>query len=181
MARWARRALRGSGGRQFIFRLVQVVSLQSLSFLNSNRMPHKTTIVLGIAIPSTDPAFLTTVAFHVLAGLVCVAAGVIAMLSEKRPGRHPNFGTIYYWSLAAVFASATALAVVRWAEDYHLFILGTLSFGAAFLGRTARRQQWRGWVRLHLTSMGVSYILLLTAFYMSTTERAFRFGKSFLQ
>jgi len=140
-------------------------------FLTNNawtpcRMPHETTIVLGIEIPSTDPAFLTTVAFHVLAGLVCVAAGVIAMLSEKRPGRHPSFGAIYYWSLAAVFASATALAVVRWAEDYHLFILGALSFGAAFLGRTARQQRWRGWVRLHIICMGASYILLLTAFYV---------------
>ena len=123
-------------------------------------------MVLGIEVPSTDPAFLTTAAFHVLAGLVGVATGVIAMLSEKNPGRHPRFGTMYYWSLSAVFVSATALAVVRWAEDYHLFVLGTLSFGAAFLGRTARRQRWRGWVRPHILCMGVSYILLLTAFYV---------------
>jgi lysylphosphatidylglycerol synthetase-like protein (DUF2156 family) len=129
-------------------------------------MPHEPTIVLGIEVPSTDPAFLATAAFHVLAGLVCLATGGIAMLSEKSPGRHPSFGTMYYWSLSAVFASATALAVVRWAEDYHLFFLGALSFGAAFLGRTARRQRWRGWVRPHIICMGVSYILLLTAFYV---------------
>ena len=129
-------------------------------------MPHETTIVLGIEVPSTDPAFLTTVAFHISAGLVCVASGLIAMLSEKKPGWHPKFGTIYYWSLSAVFASATALSIVRWPEDQHLFILGALSFGAAFLGRTARRQQWRGWVRPHIFCMGASYILLLTAFYV---------------
>lgn len=65
-----------------------------------------------------------------------------------------------------MFVSATILSVVRWAEDYHLFILGVLSFGAASLGRTARRQLWRGWVRLHIAGMGLSYGLLLTAFYV---------------
>jgi hypothetical protein len=88
---------------------------------------------------------------------------LIAMLSEKRRGQHPLFGTIYYWCLSAVFVTATFLSVMRWAEDYHLFILGSLSFMVAFLGRTARRQ---GSIRTHLTAMGLSYILLLTAFYV---------------
>ena len=58
-----------------------------------------TTIVAGIEVPSVSPPFLTIVAFHVTAGLVCVGAGIVAMLSEKRRGRHPTFGTIYYWFL----------------------------------------------------------------------------------
>jgi hypothetical protein len=110
--------------------------------------------------------FLTVVAIHVLLGIACVVTGVIAMLSEKGRGRHPIFGTIYYWCLSAVFATASALAAVRWTEDYHLFILGALSFGAASLGRTARRQRWRSWVKLHITGMGLSYIFLVTAFYV---------------
>lgn len=128
--------------------------------------PDGTTIVLGIPIPSTSPIFLTVVALHVLVGLVCVVAGAAAMLSPKRAGRHPTFGTIYYWGLVVVFLSATGLSVVRWAEDYHLFILGLLGVVAASLGRAARRRRWRGWVRLHITGMGLSYILLLTAFYV---------------
>ena len=55
---------------------------------------------------------------------------------------------------------------MRWAEDYHLFILGTLSFATASLGRMALRRRWRNWIRLHITCMGLSYILLLTAFYV---------------
>jgi uncharacterized membrane protein len=125
-----------------------------------------TTIVAGIVIPSTSPIFLTVVGLHILAGVGCVVAGAIAMLSPKRHGRHPTFGTIYYVCLAAVFVSATTLAAVRWEEDYHLFILGVLAFAAASLGRTARRQRWRAWVRLHITGMGLSFILLLTAFYV---------------
>ena len=124
------------------------------------------TIVAGIEIPSTSPVFLAIVGVHVLVGFVCVVTGVIAMLSEKRPGRHPTVGTVYFWSLSAVFVSATVLSAVRWAQDYHLFILGLISFGAASLGRMARRHRWRNWVRLHLTGMGLSYILLLTAFYV---------------
>jgi hypothetical protein len=40
------------------------------------------------------------------------------MLSVKRRGPHPSFGSIYFWCLSGVFATAAALAAVRWAEDY---------------------------------------------------------------
>ena len=128
--------------------------------------PDGTTVVAGIPIPSTSPVFLAVVGLHVAVGLVCVVAGAIAMLSPKRAGRHPTCGTIYYWSLMAVFVSASGLAVVRWDEDYHLFILGVLAMSSALFGRAARRRRWNGWVRLHITGMGLSYILLLTAFYV---------------
>jgi hypothetical protein len=128
--------------------------------------PDDVTVALGIPIPSTSPTFLAIVGLHVAVGMVCVVAGAIAMLSPKRAGRHPTFGSIYYWSLLAMFLSATALSMVRWAEDYHLFILGLLALVSASLGRAARRRRWAGWVRLHITGMGLSYILLLTAFYV---------------
>ena len=127
---------------------------------------EETIAVLGIPIPSTSPIFLTVVALHVLVGLICVVAGAIAMLSPKRSGRHPTFGTIYYWGLVVLFVSATGLSVVRWTEDYHLFILGLLAFLSATLGRAARQHLWYGWASVHITGMGLSYILLLTAFYV---------------
>ena len=68
--------------------------------------------------------------------------------------------------MTGVFLTAAGLSVVRWTEDYHLFVLGALSFAVAYLGRQARRHRWKGWVRLHLTGMGTSHILLLTAFYV---------------
>jgi hypothetical protein len=55
---------------------------------------------------------------------------------------------------------------MSWAENYHLFILGALSFTSAYFGRTAARRRWQQWPRLHLTGMGASYILMLTAFYV---------------
>jgi hypothetical protein len=88
------------------------------------------------------------------------------MMSDKRPGRHPGFGTAYYRFLGAVFLSAIALSAMRWAQDYPLFIIGTASFAAASFGRAARRNRWQGWVRLHIAGMGASYVLLLIAFYV---------------
>ena len=129
-------------------------------------MPSDTTIVFGVPVPSVDPVFLAVVRFHIVVGTACVAAGVVAMLSHKGRGRHSTFGTLYYWCLAVVVASATGLSVVRWAENYHLFLLGVLSLTAATVARTALRRRWPNWVGLHTTGMGLSYILMLTAFYV---------------
>ena len=125
-----------------------------------------TTVIVGIPIPSTDPIFLAIVGIHVLFGLAAVVAGVVAMLSKKGRGRHSNWGTLYFWFLFGVFSTMSMLSFMRWAENYHLFILGTLSFAAAYLGRLAARQHWQKWPRFHLTGMGASYVLLLTAFYV---------------
>jgi uncharacterized membrane protein HdeD (DUF308 family) len=120
----------------------------------------------GLEVPSDDPVFLATVAVHVLIGLTAVFSGVVAMLSAKRAGRHPRAGTLYFWSLAALAATATGLAVGRWSEDYQFFILGVLAFLAALLGRRARRKQWPKWPRYHILGMGSSYVLMLIAFYV---------------
>jgi uncharacterized membrane protein len=127
---------------------------------------ESTTVVLGIPIPSTDPFFLAIVGVHVLFGLAAVTAGAIAMLSNKGRGRHSNWGTIYFWFLLGVFVTMSALSFMRWAENYHLFTLGVLSFAFALFGRTAVQRRWHQWPRVHLTGMGGSYILLVTAFYV---------------
>jgi hypothetical protein len=108
---------------------------------------------------------------HVLAGMTCVVSGAIAMLSKKRRGRHPRFGDIYYWWLVVVFITASGMSVLRWSEDAYLFVLGALSFGSASMGYLARTRQWRGWTSFHVVGMGMSYIILLTAFYVDNGPR----------
>src|SRR5262245_66029113 len=81
--------------------------------------------------------FAVLLLLHVPAGLTSVVAGAVAAVSRKRRGRHPRFGTIYYWALAVVFVSATGMAVLRGTEDRHLFVLGTISFGFASMGYVA--------------------------------------------
>lgn len=132
----------------------------------------ETTIVAGIEIPSTDPVFLAVVlGVHIPLSLACVAIGAIAMLSQKRRGRHSNLGTIYFWCLLALSASATFLSLMRWDENYHLFIIGAVASACAWLGRAALRGHWRYGVRLHIAGMGLSYILMLIAFYVDNGKQ----------
>jgi hypothetical protein len=129
-----------------------------------------TTVVLGIPIPSTDHAFLALVGVHVLLGLGAVISGAIAMLSNKERGRHSNWGTTYFWCLGGVFITMSGLSIARWTENSQLFLLGALSFVSALVGRTAVRWGSQRWLRLHLCGMGVSYILLLTGFYVDNAK-----------
>src|SRR4030095_5912479 len=93
-------------------------------------------------IPPGSTTFDLLLAVHIAAALTCVVTGAIAALSPKRPGRHPRLGTLYHRSLCVVVASAAWLAALRWPQDAYLLALGTLSFAAATLGRTARRRRW---------------------------------------
>lgn len=124
------------------------------------------TVLFGIPIPSANPFFLAIVGIHVLFGSAAVITGAVAILSIKGHGQHSNFGIAYFWCLSGLFVTMSALAFTRWDEDYHLFLLGVLSFGMAWLGRAVLRRRWQQWPRLHLTCMGASYILMLTAFYV---------------
>jgi hypothetical protein len=129
-------------------------------------LSENTTILFSIPIPSTNPIFIAIVGIHILFGLAAIFTGAAAMLSHKGRGRHSNFGITYFWCLFGVFVTMSVLAFSRWQDDYHLFILGALSFGAAWLGRTILQRRWHQWPRWHLTSMGVSFILVITAFYV---------------
>jgi formate-dependent nitrite reductase membrane component NrfD len=129
-------------------------------------MSENPIIIAGIPIPFRNPALLGVLAIHVLAALASVITGIIAMVSMKGPGRHSFFGTMYYWSLSVVLITALVLAVFRWTEDYYLAILGTLAFTAALLGRAAFRSRWQFRVQAHISGMGLSYTLMLVAFYM---------------
>lgn len=126
---------------------------------------HPTTIE-GFEIPYNGTFFLVVLAIHIIAGLTGVISGIFAMVSRKQHGSHTKSGNIYYWALWVVFLTAMLIAFVRWKEDYHLFILGTCSFGAAFFGRLALKKRWYKWSIYHITGMGASYIFLLIAFYV---------------
>ena len=116
---------------------------------------HQPTLLFGVLLT-----------FHVFAGMTCVASGAVAALSPKRRGRHPVLGGMYFWALAVVFVTSTGMSVLNWSEDAYLLVLGTLAFGSALFGRTARRQRWPGWTTAHIIGMSASYVVLLTAFYV---------------
>jgi uncharacterized membrane protein len=122
--------------------------------------------IAGIPIPSASPIFLVVVAIHIVAGLTAVITGIVAMLSDKGPGRHPSFGLWYYRSVVLTSITMAVLSAMRWAHDYHLFILGAFALTAVVVGRQMAPSRSGGRIRLHVTAMGLSYVLLLTAFYV---------------
>jgi len=123
-------------------------------------------VIAGIEIPSDSPVFLAILAVHVPIGVLAVVTGVVAMLKEKRRGAHPTSGSVYFWCLGVLLVTSAALSAMRWSEDYHLFVLGAVAFSAAVIGRLARRRRWRTRIDLHIVGMGISYIVMLTAFYV---------------
>ncbi|MGA9721039.1 MAG: hypothetical protein WBQ86_01170 [Candidatus Binatus sp.] len=123
-------------------------------------------VIAGFEIQSDSPVFLSILAIHVPMGLLAVVTGIAAMLKGKGRGAHTRFGSMYFWSLGVLFLTSTGLSAMRWSEDYHLFILGAVAFSAAVIGRLARRRRWRTRIDLHIVGMGISYIVMLTAFYV---------------
>jgi hypothetical protein len=121
---------------------------------------------LDVEVPVGGVVFTVALACHISAGLTCVVTGALATTAAKRPGRHTRAGTIYYGSLAVVFASATIMALLRFAEDWHLLLIAVVAFASGSLGYLARRRRWRGWLRVHLLGMSGSYIALFTGFYV---------------
>jgi hypothetical protein len=121
--------------------------------------------VLGSEVGSTAPAFLAFLAVHVLAGITAVVSGAIAAIVRKGSPRHIRAGRWYYRAITVVFCTATVLAVMRWRQDYYLFILGAIAFTAATIGYEHRRRHRPGDTG-HIAGMGAAYVTMLTAFYV---------------
>ena len=94
-----------------------------------------------------------------------MASGAAAALARKGSPRHVRAGRLYYRAITVVFATATALAIMRWRQDYDLLIIGAVAFTAAVTGVQHRRRHRPGdtW---HIIAMGTSYVAMLTAFYV---------------
>jgi hypothetical protein len=122
--------------------------------------------LFGLPIPNAGALFDVALACHIAAGMTCVLTGALAATAPKRPGRHATSGCIFLSSLAVVFASSTTMALLRFAHDWHLLVIGTVAFGAGSLGYLARRRRRPGWLRVHIPAMGGAYVALFTGFYV---------------
>ena len=110
---------------------------------------------------ATEDTWLVIV--HVPVGLVAVIAGVIAMLARKGGRAHGRAGLIYLAALTLTALSGLGLAITRWPRFPHLIALGTIAGLLAGAGYAFRR---RPSPLLHLLGMGMSYTVMLTAFYV---------------
>jgi hypothetical protein len=121
--------------------------------------------ILGDEVGSTAPVFLSFLVVHVAAGLTAVVTGAIAALTRKGSPRHVRAGRWFYRAITVVFLTATALSIIRWRQDYHLLIIGTVAITAATVGYLHRRRHWPG-DTAHILGMGTGYVAMLTAFYV---------------
>jgi hypothetical protein len=125
------------------------------------------TDLFGIPVPSTDKLFLSIVVLHILISMLAVISGLVAMLCEKKAGRHSLIGKIYYFTMLSSFISVITLSILSWPHNTHLLIIGFLAFASAQAGRNlAQARKSKSWPRYHTTLMGLSYIFLLTGFYI---------------
>src|SRR3954454_16390011 len=106
-----------------------------------------------------DPAL----ALHIASGTLGLLLGPVAMRAPKRRGRHTDAGTVYFWAMGAVCASAAVLAVVDWHRLWWSLPIAAFSYANAPVGYLAVRIRWPGWLRAHIGGMGGSYIALTTA------------------
>jgi hypothetical protein len=124
------------------------------------------TDLFGIPVPSTDPVFLAFVAVHIAISLVAVVSGLLAMFSEKTSTRHRANGRIYFWSISTSFVTVVILSIMRWPHNINLLFIGVMTFALTFTGRKLAKVKSTGWTRVHTICMGLSYVLLLTGFYV---------------
>jgi pimeloyl-ACP methyl ester carboxylesterase len=78
---------------------------------------------------------------------------------------------VHTCNLADALRRITVPTLIIWGErDVHFPPRWARQLAAA-TGLAARRVRWRGWLRHHLTAMGIAYIGLLTAFYVDNGPR----------
>jgi uncharacterized membrane protein len=105
---------------------------------------------------------LLYVSLHVPAGLIALTAGIIAMLSRKGAWWHRRAGVTYLAAIAAIAVSAIGLVSTRGTQFNHLLIFAAVAASLAFGGYFMRRIN-QG---LHIAGMGLSYVAIVTAFYV---------------
>ena len=111
------------------------------------------------------------IATHVVAGLAAVVAGALAMLVTKGGLRHRRAGMTYLIAVTILMLTGSVLAVEGFAARRHLLFLGIATFALAAVGYAMRLRRPRQWKAYHLLAMGMSYIVMLTAFYVDNGPR----------
>jgi hypothetical protein len=120
---------------------------------------------------STSAALDVVVAVHVAGGVVAVVAGAGAAVAAKRPGSHPRRGNSYCAALSVVVVTAVVLVVSSARPAWELLALAAVSQAAAGTGVLAHRRRGRHWATVHVLGMSVSYVGLLTGFYVDNGPR----------
>ena len=67
---------------------------------------------------------------HILFGTICLITGIVAMVAQKKKGKHTEWGEIYHASYVVITLTAIILSIINW-DKYqssliHLRFMDTL-------------------------------------------------------
>ena len=115
----------------------------------------------------------TLLIVHASLGVVLLVLGGVALAGRKsKRARHPLVGTVYFWLLTSVLASAMVLGQ-RHAGWSMFEIMTPPTFALGLIGYLMGRLRPTGWLRWHIGGMAGSYIGVVTAFGFQLVPRAF--------
>lgn len=129
-------------------------------------MEEQETIVFGVPVPSENKVFLFFIVVHIILGLICVLAGLFAILTNKTSKIHKYAGKVYFWGYTLLFITIIITSIMRWPHNIHLLTIGSFGYILAFTGRRMAQNHPKNWIRFHTVLMGLSYLFLLAGFYV---------------
>ncbi|MBX9851586.1 MAG: hypothetical protein K2X86_07480 [Cytophagaceae bacterium] len=129
-------------------------------------MEDKVTILFGVPVPSDNKVFLTFIVAHIILGLICVLAGLLAILINKITKIHKYAGKVYFFGYSFLFITIIITSIMRWPHNIHLLSIGSFGYSLAFIGRHMAQNHPKNWTRFHTALMGLSYVFLLAGFYV---------------
>src|SRR5712691_6712701 len=107
--------------------------------------------------------FRAVLVFHVAVGTGGLVLGPVAMTALKGSRLHAWAGEIYHWVVLAVCVSAAGLAWLDWGRNWWFLPIAVGSYAFAFVGYVVAKRRGPGWLAVHVSGQGGSYIAMLTA------------------
>ncbi|MGE7975629.1 DUF2306 domain-containing protein [Bacillus cereus] len=108
---------------------------------------------------------------HILVGVICLIAGLAAMLTPKKMRLHKKLGEIYHFSFIIVLITTIGMAIIHWESSSHLLYIGFISYSLALIGYLAGKFKCKNWIAIHIGSVLGSYIAILTAVLVVNVNR----------
>ena len=108
---------------------------------------------------------------HILFGTVALLSAAVAAISTKGEKLHRFSGSVYFWSMTAIFVTAISMSVIT--HNIFLFLVAVFSFYLAFAGmRFAKNRKGLptlfDWLGVgSMIASGIGMLLLSLLYYLS--------------
>lgn len=103
--------------------------------------------------------------WHIAAGVVCILAGLLAVLVRNRKGLRTLSGKIYRGAYTVLFITTMALAIMQWENEAYLLFIGAFSYGIALFGYLGTKKRWHNWKVKQIGGMIGSYMGMIAAVF----------------